>query len=74
MPFTIVLRVLYQVLLERAATLFRPLQPRQCSIYDKHFWSHERYWKMVAKAGNRDLNHATKLSKPPTSANDSGLS
>lgn len=41
------LRVFYYALVERASTLFRPLQPRSCSIYDPAFWSHERYWKLV---------------------------
>ncbi len=38
----------YGVLVERAATGFRPLTPQQCSIYDPYFWSHERYWKLMA--------------------------
>jgi non-ribosomal peptide synthetase-like protein len=33
------------VLLERAATSFRPLRPRYCSIYEPYFWWHERTWK-----------------------------
>ena len=36
----------YDVLVERASTLFRPLQPQQCSIYDPYFWYHERFWKL----------------------------
>ncbi|MBT2396358.1 Pls/PosA family non-ribosomal peptide synthetase [Streptomyces sp. ISL-100] len=36
----------YFVLLERAVTRFRPLQPRLCSIYDPYFWWHERLWKV----------------------------
>src|SRR5262249_24795667 len=36
----------YRVLLERASTLFQPLQPQQCSIHDPYFWYHERYWKL----------------------------
>jgi non-ribosomal peptide synthetase-like protein len=35
------------VLVERAATGFRPLRPRTCSIYDRSFWRHERYWKLM---------------------------
>ena len=35
----------YQVLVDRASTLFQALQPQQCSIYDPYFWYHERYWK-----------------------------
>jgi non-ribosomal peptide synthetase-like protein len=38
----------YGVLVERAATGFRPLSPQQCSIYDPYFWWHERYWKLMA--------------------------
>jgi non-ribosomal peptide synthetase-like protein len=35
-------------LVERAATGFRSLRPRTCSIYDPYFWWHERYWKLMA--------------------------
>jgi len=34
------------VLVERAMTAFRPLRPSFCSIYDAHFWWHERLWKV----------------------------
>ncbi|MGY1593432.1 Pls/PosA family non-ribosomal peptide synthetase [Geodermatophilus sp. SYSU D00708] len=37
------------ILVERAVTGFRPLTPRQCSIYDPYFWFHERYWKHTAQ-------------------------
>jgi non-ribosomal peptide synthetase-like protein len=40
----------YFVLVERAVTGFRPLQPRYCSIYQVPFWRHERYWKLHANA------------------------
>ncbi|WP_433281379.1 Pls/PosA family non-ribosomal peptide synthetase [Pseudonocardia xinjiangensis] len=40
--------VLYFVLIERAITGFRTLQPRYCSIYDPYFWWHERFWKVPA--------------------------
>ena len=36
------------MLVERAVTAFRPLQPQVCSIYDPHFWRHERFWKVPA--------------------------
>src|SRR5918998_411009 len=39
--------VLYFALVERAATAFRALRPRYCSIYDPYFWWHERTWKMT---------------------------
>ena len=38
------------VLVERAATGFRPLKPKYCSIYQIEFWRHERYWKVVPSA------------------------
>ncbi|MFE5160979.1 Pls/PosA family non-ribosomal peptide synthetase [Streptomyces sp. NPDC056697] len=34
------------VLAERAALGFRTLRPRFCSIYERSFWRHERYWKV----------------------------
>ncbi len=37
----------YFSLVERAATGFRSLSPRYCSIYDTYFWRHERYWKLM---------------------------
>jgi non-ribosomal peptide synthetase-like protein len=40
--------IAFSVLLERAATGFRALTPRFCSIYDSYFWKHERFWKMFA--------------------------
>jgi non-ribosomal peptide synthetase-like protein len=40
----------YFVLVERAVTGFRPLQPRYCSIYEGPFWRHERYWKLHGNA------------------------
>jgi non-ribosomal peptide synthetase-like protein len=38
----------YGVLVERAAQGFRALRPRFCSIYDRTFWRHERFWKHSA--------------------------
>ena len=35
------------VLAERAVTGFRALQPRYCSIYQREFWRHERFWKVA---------------------------
>ncbi|WP_226365699.1 Pls/PosA family non-ribosomal peptide synthetase [Pseudonocardia sp. ICBG162] len=34
------------VLVERAVTGFRRLRPQYCSIYDRYFWWHERFWKL----------------------------
>ena len=38
----------YFTLLERAALGFRRLRPRSCSIYDRAFWRHERFWKLLS--------------------------
>jgi non-ribosomal peptide synthetase-like protein len=35
-------------LVERATTGFRSQRPQTCSIYDRYFWRHERYWKLMA--------------------------
>ena len=45
----------YFVLVERAADRFRALRPRYCSIYDRYFWWHERYWKLVIPPFDRML-------------------
>ncbi len=45
----------YFVLVERAAVRFRGLRPRFCSIYDRYFWWHERYWKLVIPPFDRML-------------------
>ena len=44
---SLVFTMLYTVVVERLATLGRPLRPRLCSVYDPYFWWHERYWKLV---------------------------
>jgi 2,3-diaminopropionate biosynthesis protein SbnA len=36
----------YLILLQRAVTRLQALRPRGCSIYDRAFWRHERYWKV----------------------------
>ncbi len=38
--------VCFMVFTERAVQGFRPLRPRFCSIYDRIFWRHERFWKL----------------------------
>ncbi|MFJ8298161.1 Pls/PosA family non-ribosomal peptide synthetase [Streptomyces sp. NPDC094447] len=52
LPFTIA----YSVLVERLVTLFAPLGPLFCSIYDVRFWRRERYWKVPSEAYLRILN------------------
>lgn len=44
---SLVFTMVYTVLVERASTLWRPLRPRLCSVYEPYFWWHERYWKLV---------------------------
>jgi non-ribosomal peptide synthetase-like protein len=38
----------YFVLVERVVTWVLPLRPLYCSIYDRRFWRHERFWKAAA--------------------------
>lgn len=38
--------VLFSIFCERLSQSFRPLKPQHCSIYDRRFWQHERFWKM----------------------------
>ena len=44
--FTLVFSAVYFSFVERAANGFRRLRPQYCSIYDRYFWWHERYWKL----------------------------
>jgi non-ribosomal peptide synthetase-like protein len=43
---SLVFSIAFFVLLERAVTSFKAMKPRFCSIYDRYFWWHERFWKM----------------------------
>jgi non-ribosomal peptide synthetase-like protein len=40
----------YSVVVERMSTSFRDLTSQYCSIYDKYFWRHERFWKLSIQA------------------------
>jgi non-ribosomal peptide synthetase-like protein len=44
----VLLGALYWVLVDRVVTLFLPVKPLFCSIYDRRFWRHERFWKVPA--------------------------
>ncbi len=44
----LVFTVLYFVMVERGIQVFLPLRPLYCSIYDRRFWRHERFWKAAA--------------------------
>ncbi len=41
----------YRIVVERLGGGFRRLRPQSCSIYDRTFWRHERYWKFVVPQG-----------------------
>jgi non-ribosomal peptide synthetase-like protein len=53
---TLLFSVSYWVLVERAVTGFRGLQPLFCSIYEPGFWRVERVWKVPAMAYLRVLD------------------
>jgi non-ribosomal peptide synthetase-like protein len=38
------------VVAERVLVRLLPLRPRFCSIYQREFWQHERYWKVPSQA------------------------
>jgi non-ribosomal peptide synthetase-like protein len=38
------------VVAERVLVWLLPLRPRFCSIYQREFWQHERYWKVPSQA------------------------
>ncbi|MGW5665656.1 Pls/PosA family non-ribosomal peptide synthetase [Streptomyces sp. NPDC003758] len=46
LALTLAFTAFYWVLVERCFTLFRPLRPQLCSIYDPNFWYQERLWKV----------------------------
>ena len=41
-----VFSIVYFPGIERASLAFRRLSPKMASIYDPHFWAHERHWKL----------------------------
>ncbi len=46
---TMLVGVSYWILVDRSVTRLQTLAPKGCSIYDKDFWRHERYWKVPAQ-------------------------
>jgi non-ribosomal peptide synthetase-like protein len=40
--------VVYFAVFERIVTFIHPVRPLYCSIYDRRFWRHERFWKSAA--------------------------
>jgi non-ribosomal peptide synthetase-like protein len=45
-----VFTIAYNILLDRLVRPLMALRPQGCSIYDRAFWRHERYWKMASVA------------------------
>ena len=45
----IAVNMAFFIVLERASLGFKPLKPQLASVYDPYFWSHERYWKLLAQ-------------------------
>jgi non-ribosomal peptide synthetase-like protein len=43
----LVLMLTVFIFAERAVTGFKPLQPRFCSVLERDFWRHERFWKVA---------------------------
>ncbi|MCF3104736.1 amino acid adenylation domain-containing protein [Streptomyces roseoverticillatus] len=52
----LVFTVVWFALVERAVIGPHGLRPRFCSIYDKAFWRHERYWKVPSTAYHAVFN------------------
>jgi non-ribosomal peptide synthetase-like protein len=44
-----VFTVAYYVLVDRLVQPLQALRPQGCSIYDRAFWRHERFWKMTTQ-------------------------
>jgi non-ribosomal peptide synthetase-like protein len=49
----------YSVFIEWAALKFRRMSPQFCSVYDPHFWWHERYWKVIIDSNMRNVFNGT---------------
>ncbi|NVO24389.1 Pls/PosA family non-ribosomal peptide synthetase [Donghicola mangrovi] len=48
--------LLWGVLIEKLVLGFKRMTPQYCSVYDRYFWSHERYWKLSASTELQMLN------------------
>jgi non-ribosomal peptide synthetase-like protein len=55
--------IVYWVLVDRLVTLFLPVRPLFCSIYDRAFWRHERFWKVPAAAEYLQIFNGTPFKK-----------
>ena len=45
-PMVLWTDVVLAIVIERLVRGFRPLEPLYCSLYDRRFWVHERFWKL----------------------------
>ncbi|MGW1885920.1 Pls/PosA family non-ribosomal peptide synthetase [Streptomyces sp. NPDC001970] len=44
---TLIFTVVFYALVERIITGLQPVKPLYCSIYERPFWRHERFWKLT---------------------------
>ncbi|PFG57325.1 non-ribosomal peptide synthetase-like protein [Amycolatopsis sulphurea] len=58
---TIVYGIVYFIAVERITVLLRPQNPLSCSIYDRRFWRHERFWKAAATTVHTQVLSGTPL-------------
>ncbi len=52
----IAITIVWFVVVERAAARLKTFAPDGCSIYDRAFWRHERYWKVPSPSWMRLFN------------------
>ena len=55
----LLLGLTYWVVVDRLVTLFLPVRPLLCSIYDRRFWRHERFWKVPAATAYLQIFNGT---------------
>jgi non-ribosomal peptide synthetase-like protein len=48
--------LVYLILLQRSVNRLQAVQPQGCSIYDRAFWRHERYWKVPGQEWMQAFN------------------
>ena len=58
MVISFVFQIAYFIVVDRCVRGLQALRPQGCSIYDRAFWRHERYWK-IADSGYIALFNGT---------------
>jgi non-ribosomal peptide synthetase-like protein len=48
--------LVFLILLQRSVNRLQAVRPEGCSIYDRAFWRHERYWKLPAQGWMQAFN------------------